>query len=416
MKIRNAIVVILNKNLAIKNFVKFFYYNIFYLFGFMRFSFKKKLRTYFGFEASVIGDGTTFFGYYDFSPLASGNVLYHQLDGDSSDKPSDFNKVAIYMAALDGGNKTFLCDSGCFNWQQGARVNWLDDKVICNASTDAGKPITLLLNVHNRTEQIFVRGFHYQAHDSNDIYFLNYYAIARLRPDYGYFNEVDEASASQIQNAIYVLSRNGEGDPAPIVTEEFLRTEFSIPTEVGVELNHLMPAPDCCGFVFILRRHWRNRRDGALIFFDKASGAVRKLTDFGIVSHVAWRNSSSLFGYFQSPEYGLTYQSLNVRTGDVEDFSWLTSITKGDGHPSFVTEDICFTDTYPDKYGVQRLFKVDLNLKRADLILENFHARHFRGEVRCDFHPRGVSEDMVFIDAIADGVRKLVCLQVKSKC
>ena len=73
-----------------------------------------------------------------------------------------------------------------------------------------------------------------------------------------------------------------------------------------------------------------------------------------------------------------------------------------------------FTDTYPDKYGIQRLFKVNLTVRTAETILENFHNKDFRGETRCDFHPRAVDEHSVFVDAVSQGIRKLVYLQLKA--
>jgi len=74
---------------------------------------------------------------------------------------------------------------------------------------------------------------------------------------------------------------------------------------------------------------------------------------------------------------------------------------------------VLFTDTYPDKYGIQRLFRVDLSLRTAEIVLENFHSKDFRGETRCDFHPRAVDDYSVFVDAVYKGNRKLVYLQLE---
>ncbi|MDC3343062.1 hypothetical protein OAW22_02390 [Pseudomonadales bacterium] len=411
MSLRSAIIILLNKNLVIKNTIKFLYYNTFHLLGILRGSARINLRTAHDFQIKTIGKRSTFFGYYDFLPVREGIVLYHEVDGDTRRKPNEFSKVHIYATDLNSCDRQLVAVSTCFNWQQGARVNWVDDKVVYNTMTDGDLPATCFVDFRENKESV-IPGWHYQAHDSKYIYFLNYYAIAELRPDYGYFNDVGDLSDAQAQNAIFVLEQGCDGDPIPVITEKGLREEFNITPDISVEINHLLPVPNGAGFVFILRRHWKNRRDGALLFYDNDDGKLTQLTSFGIVSHVAWRSESTLFGYFQSEQFGLTYQSLDVKSGKLEDCSWLTAITKGDGHPSFASENVCFTDTYPDKYGIQRLFKVDFRSRTATVILENFHGKKFRGEVRCDFHPRAIDEDNVLIDAISGDVRKLAYLSM----
>ena len=253
--------------------------------------------------------------------------------------PSEATKIDLYIEEVGGGHRKLVAKTPCFNWQQGARTNWLGESVVYNTVGDDGEPVTAIANPHLEVTAL-ASGWHYQAHDRHRLYFINYYHIADLRPDYGYFNPVTFFTDAQAINAISTAKIGSCADPEIVITEASLRERFGISPEIGVELNHLMPSPDGGGFVFILRRHWERRRDGVLLYHDNQSGSVKQLTPFGIVSHVAWRSSSELFGYFQTDELGLTYQSVDVQTGELEDFSWLTAITKGDGHPSFASRDV----------------------------------------------------------------------------
>lgn len=412
ISLRSSLIVALNKNLVLKNFIKFFYYNFFYWIGSALGKRRVSLSTKSEARLRIFGKNSSFFGYYDFIPLNNGLVIYHELVDDTKKMPPDLVMVYIYVEEVSGGHRQLVAKTPCFNLQQGARTNWLDGGVIYNTAGNAGEPLTVVANAHLEATKL-ASGWHYQTHDNHRLYFVNYYHIAGLRPDYGYFNSVKYFSEAQAINAISTMKVGSCGDPEIVITEDLLRERFGISSEIGVELNHLMPSPDGAGFVFILRRHWERKRDGVLLYYDNQSGSLKQLTPFGIVSHVAWRSSSTLFGYFQTDELGLTYQSLDVNTGEIEDFSWITAITKGDGHPSFASRDVLFTDTYPDKYGIQRLFRVDLALRTVETVLENFHNNDFRGETRCDFHPRAVDDHSVFVDAIVQGVRKLVYLQLK---
>ena len=61
-----------------------------------------------------------------------------------------------------------------------------------------------------------------------------------------------------------------------------------------------------------------------------------------------------------------------------------------DGHPMFspVDNNIFITDTYPDKRGDQHLCLVNLKEKTTHELI-SFHSPYkFRGQVRCDLHPR----------------------------
>ena len=59
-----------------------------------------------------------------------------------------------------------------------------------------------------------------------------------------------------------------------------------------------------------------------------------------------------------------------------------------DGHPSYSPDkSLILTDTYPDKYGEQRLLLYALDQRPIELS-RFFSPIRYRGEMRCDLHPR----------------------------
>jgi hypothetical protein len=410
-KIRVQLIRILNKKPRLKSILKIGFYRLFYLFGMILG--RRVSRVSSDWRWSSLGEDSSFFGYFDFVPNRGDLVAFHETTIRSGSLPKSGDQVSVVVVRRGSPNTYLFRElTPCFNWQQGARLNWLsDEEIIFNSIGPSGSAQTVIYDLRRESRRT-VEEFHYQTHDCDSIYYLNYYDIGRLRSDYGYFTSV-VATSPHLANSrgIYRSSVDGSDRPSLLVSESQLRHLLKIPANIDVELNHILPTPSGNGFAFILRRYRNGMRDGILLFYDKIREQTVSLTGFGVVSHFAWRDDTTLFGYFESSENGLVYQSINIANGSREVFEWIADETGGDGHPSFVDGNTLFTDTYPDKYGVQRLYRINLEKKFVELVFENFHPWIFRGPCRCDFHPRALGKNSVSVDTILNGQRKLLVIE-----
>ena len=88
-----------------------------------------------------------------------------------------------------------------------------------------------------------------------------------------------------------------------------------------------------------------------------------------------------------------------------------------DGHPMFSPFDknIFITDTYPDKKGDQHLIMVDLKNKNIIKISSLYSPLRYRGQVRCDLHPRwDRNGKFICVDSSSRGKREMILFDVEN--
>ena len=61
---------------------------------------------------------------------------------------------------------------------------------------------------------------------------------------------------------------------------------------------------------------------------------------------------------------------------------------KEDGHPTFSIKGKVVCDTYPNRFSQQLLYTYDESRNDYRKILSFFNPLTFKGETRCDLHPR----------------------------
>ena len=94
------------------------------------------------------------------------------------------------------------------------------------------------------------------------------------------------------------------------------------------------------------------------------------------------------------------------------------SVLNSDGHQSFISDDSFITDTYPDKYRMAKLFRVNIPDGMTELLASVYSPKRFqsspnKGHIACDLHPR-VSRDgrFVFFDSCRTGKRGIYVMKL----
>lgn len=398
----------LNRYPRLKGILRSIYVRCFSLLAFWK---RKNLSSVYRFRK--IGTVNSFFGYYDFSPVRNGRTLYHRTRQNISEPVTTETKLQVVIEDAQG-KELFAEETSCFNWQQGARANWFNDsQIVFNTINDFLQKVTRIVDVDSG-RRCDIIGYHYQCHDNQFFYFLNYHLIGKMRPDYGYFNEVSSDShvVDERLEGIHFSSIDDPGKVELLVSLVELRKALKVPEKARVKINHVMPNSTATDLIFICRIFEGGKRSGCLARYCHKDGSLSALTKFGTVSHMTWADEETVFGYFESSEFGITYQALNLVSLELIDYSWIKSVTNGDGHPTFLNSTTIVTDTYPDRYRNQSLYKFDLNSKSSEIILTNYHPIKYSGERRCDFHPRKIDENTVAIDTIVDDARRLVIVSL----
>jgi hypothetical protein len=178
--------------------------------------------------------------------------------------------------------------------------------------------------------------------------------------------------------------------------------------------NHTLFNSDDSRFVFLSR--WNPPGEGprrtAMFTASPYGTDLRCLIDYGLVSHFDWRDPENLLVWANIRDNGDKFYMVSDRTGDFEPFAEGTLTS--DGHCSFSPDGRwVLTDTYPDRHNYQTL-KV-YNIKGSyEVLIGRYHSEPlFRGEIRCDLHPRWSREGgEICFDSVHEGNRKVYIADV----
>lgn len=329
-----------------------------------------------------------FCGYYDHSPFNSKDesiILVQSTRHSAWKKPSP--RLPVSILVYDWVNRKVLAHLGqtlSWNWQQGARPLWFDfDRVIFNIYDerhDAYRAKIICMNTGSSDELPIP----IQEIDSKGrVYGLSYEALAAIRPDYGYRNR---------SSMIRPLLDNGvdqfdfkTGKIKRLVSISTLLDEAAVRHQtrpVKFKLNHIMASPDSRFLVFLFRYFIGQKRVTDLYYFNLVSDELCLLVANSGVSHSCWWDAETLITTMNG-HHGFGYYRLSV---DGKSEPHLICNAR-DGHPSKLGNYHLLTDSYPDRYGLRHLMKLNVNDGTFREICASPEPMLFQGETRCDLHP-----------------------------
>lgn len=358
----------------------------------------------------------TFFGYYDHCPLSDDGryVLVHRFNGETTSRPSRDDTVDVCVVETETGDCVFRTSSRAFNFQQGTRLQWVTNRsfVYNDVSDDGSHYVARQVDLDTNQEVTYAK----PVQDSwKDHYFiaLNYQRLYTLRPDYGYFHlpkltteELQERANDGLARVSYET-----GDAELIYSLDQICRTHPKPAfrDASHYVNHVNLSPDGERFIFLHRYSYKNRRFDRLFLGDPDGERLVLLADYDMVSHYCWKNDHSIVAYMRDSDGQDAYLEIDVRDASSCPFSSALD-TYGDGHPSIASGRFV-TDTYPQRSGRQLLLMLEADGPETATPVRLgafYHGLDYRGEVRCDLHPRLTpNADALFFDSVFDGSRQM---------
>lgn len=349
----------------------------------------------------------TFFGYYDKSPLRNGHYIYHSLNSSSL---SLDQAVDIYIDHQKIGS------SRSWNWQQGALLSWLDDENIIYNDYIDNHYCSVIINIETKLQRYIDYPIYKVSYDGKFALTLNFSRLAKLRPDYGYFNlPYDDIAKNDDNDGIfYVNLATNQCDLLVSLKNIAAIDPIESMIDAYHEVNHIDLSPDQKRITFLHRWYDNaNTRNSRLIMFDLVTLKLTVLVNEGMVSHCTWKNNQDIVGYLRHKNKDYYYQ-IDTKTLKIELLDDQT-IFNDDGHPSFSFEQrYMITDTYPDYTCNSKLYLYDV-IKRSVIKLGVFYSpKRFQGISRCDLHPRWNKESHeITIDTVFSGNRRMCKLDLR---
>jgi hypothetical protein len=364
-----------------------------------------------------------FFGYYDVTPFSHDENLLLAMHAPLENlppKPESEILVGYYDLNMESSPFFEIGKTTTWCWQQGCRLQWYQEKsnqeILYNRLVDGQYGCVIQDIQSKKIIKEYKRSIYAVSKDGNWGLSLNFSRLHRLRPGYGYADLFDETRgqlAPEMDGIWRIDMKTGR--------EGFL---FSIAEIANLEplkdmkgaehyFNHILFNPAGTRFMFF--HVWLNKgkRYTRLITCDLDGKNRYALINEGFVSHYTWKSDNELLAYAMHGDKGRKYYLYRDISPERRVIG--NGLLDKDGHPSFSPDGSrLLIDTYPDKYREQYLHIYKLETGEL-YVLDSFYTPpNFKGEVRCDLHPRwSPSGRYICFDSAHEGRRKMYLVDVK---
>ena len=354
----------------------------------------------------------TFFGYYDKNPFSSNMKYLLFYRSKYSTKKNPRKDVPIELVLFDFSEKIII-KTWCvwaYNWQQGSKVQWLNDDKFAfnNYDRNRGCYYSLIIDASTLLEE----RVNYPLYDGTLAYFLtlNFERLNKLRPDYGYRNRIGKYFSDK-EDGVFIYNIK-EQTFKLLISLDFLVGNFHKPSmdKANHKVNHIMISPLKDRFMFMHRWIKNGKKEDRLYVYQFESKKLDCVADYGMVSHCTWMDNNHILGYMNGPGNKAGYYLIDIDQMLLKRMSDKIQHL-GDGHPS-VLKNVMLFDSYPDENRLKHLYKYDiLNDKLVDVGTLK-EALGFECQCRCDLHPRFVCDNLISIDSTHLGKRTFCIIEI----
>jgi hypothetical protein len=365
-----------------------------------------------------------FVGYYGITPWNGSQSRLFCLEADFGDRLVQVGDRAA-ICLIDQANRSLkrIAQTSAWNLQQGAMLHWLptaaDRELLFNERID-GRLVSVIVDVESGKRRMIDRPIAALSHDGKSAIGVNFDRLRAIRPVTGYAG----------------------GDARPLVNRPMDDGLFAIDVTTGT--SRLLVSVDACARLLapperlndqpLWLEHPIYSRDGARLFFiargfdpmtkqlisvplvvGSQSGKIRALVPTWAAdgaSHFDWMDDRRVV--VTRKDDG-KWQHLLIDTDGVEPPRPLApGVLTRDGHCTFSPDGRwMITDTYPDSKRRQHLFVMDAKTAKAARLASFYAPPEYRGDWRCDLHPRWDRESRrICIDSTHEGIRQVYVVEL----
>lgn len=376
------------------------------------------------FEAKAVTQGPKhhFFGYYGICPWdATGRYLLC-LESDFHERaPGAHDRAMVGLVELANGRFEPLAETGAWNLQQGCMLHWLPtapDRLITYNDRQGDRHVAVVLDINTGKKRVLPRPISGLTRDGRRAVSLNYARLKSLRPVVGYAGLPDLFAEQNHpeDDGIYLMdTETGEADVLVSYEEAraLLRDDPDAQTH-KLWFNHTVINRDDTRVVFVVR--WNEPgieiKQTVLVSASLKGGDLRILTDLG-ASHFDWQSAKTLIGWVTMKE-GENWYRIDEPSGEYELLR--PDVLTRNGHNSFTRDGTwMLTDTGPDENNLQSLMLWNMEEERLVHLGQFASPPPFRGEIRCDMHPRWSRDERhVCFDSVHEGTRQVYVMDVSA--
>jgi Tol biopolymer transport system component len=245
---------------------------------------------------------------------------------------------------------------------------------------------------------------------------LDFSRLGRLRPGYGYKNIPDTTKDQMApkEDGVWYLNMKTGKARLILAIADIVQLQ-PLETMQGAEhyLNHICINPEGNRFLFFHVWLRKGKRYTRLITSNPDGSELCCLINEGHVSHYTWKSNDEILCFSTHADSGMKFYLYQDRSEQRKMFG--EGLLRGDGHPSFSPDGkYVLTDTLPDQCADRHLLLFDPENNSLHSLGVFFSPFHFRGELRCDLHPRwSPSGKYIVFDSAHEGKRAIYVLELR---
>ena len=368
-----------------------------------------------GSKIKPVDSDITFFGYYNISPENENDEILFLKVGQEKVRGSLFEPANIMLKKSDGSISK-IAETKAWNWQQGCMLQWLssnNEQILFNDyDEERDKYISRVIDKDGRQLKTFNIPVNNVSKCGKYALSLNYDRLAKMRPDYGYFNKTNSNLPPDNQDGIWHLDLTNEEYRLVISLKHLREISYSETMNGAIhKVNHIDISPSSNRFMFLHRWVGSKGRFMRLITANPDGSNLQIMNGDIMTSHCCWIDSKYILSYCEYKGQRGYFKFLDQST-EVDFFS--KKMPSVDGHPSVSPDEKwLITDTYPDKARMSYLYLH--NIEKDEIhTLGRFHQPlRYKKEIRIDLHPKwSVDGSSVFFESGHSNFRKLYRMSI----
>jgi len=343
------------------------------------------------------------FAYYDklqFDPTCR-YALGMEVDFEHR-SPQSNDVIGIGMVDLENDDQWIELGKSCsWGWQQGCMLQWRpgSDREILWNDRQGDRFVCHILDIHTRRKRTLPHPVYTLSPDGKTAVAADFRRINDMRPGYGYAGLPDPHGnelAPQYSGIFRVDLDTGQQELIVSLADIARFGEIpGNPKNAKHYFNHLLFNTDGSRFIFLHRwRPWDSAQHrsaggfGTRMLTATTEGKDIRIVDpYGRTSHFIWRDPKHILAWAWHPSHGNAFYLYEDGT-DVAEVVGKGIMTRN-GHCTYLPGNRwILNDTYPDRGRRQQVYLYHVATGRTVSLGGFFLPPEYRGEWRCDTHPR----------------------------
>lgn len=368
-----------------------------------------------------------FFGFHELQPFSKDNskVLAIKYPYEDIRMPTKNDFASIGYLKFDGkklGEFVKLGETNAWNFHKGCRLQWVNDtKIIFNCTRD-GKVISKIVDIIDKTEDVIPLPIDTVSPSGKYATSFSYERLEEHMPGYGYCHRDDYSFMGEkdpTETGLFLVNLETKGIKLLVdlktLAEKTKNFDASKEWDHYVTHSEFSHDSELISFFHRWSGEYKGKRFTEFMLYNlKTDNLSRIPTTNLMTSHYDWNKKREIIAY-------CNYKDQDAHTllkvDKLEDSHYVVyPQINSDGHQSFINDTEFVTDTYPDKWRMAKLFKVNITSNQKQLLAsvyspKKFQSSSIKGHVACDLHPI-VSHNAKYVcfDTVQTGRRALAVM------